>query len=297
MGYSGPKLCPPRVASHLLLAIATSLAAGAPGCGGGSDPLVPAHSASFAPVRAVGDDGAPVSKLHWVRRANGGQPIPSASDPTFSIQFSDTDTTVENDVVTGTVNGAILQSGTAVGHESVQTRQHLSSGSSPATVGEEDDSLAVAVTLSGVQMTENQALKYVYTPPISIFDNDDLDSMALGTAGSLTSQAVVSGSVTATATGQSPDTETVSETVPLSMTWTITDKLATFQVLGQDYANVVVIQLTSSATSSVTGMTAEVNGTSWLAKGIGMIRSEQSGTNLDVAGPLTLELVSTNLVP
>jgi hypothetical protein len=44
-------------------------------------------------------------------------------------------------------------------------------------------------------------------------------------------------------------------------------------------------------------MTAQIVGTLWLAKGIGMIRSEESGTSLDVAGPLTEELVSTNLVP
>jgi hypothetical protein len=60
---------------------------------------------------------------------------------------------------------------------------------------------------------------------------------------------------------------------------------------------VVVIQTASTATSSTTGMTAQIVGTLWLAKGIGMIRSEESGTSLDVAGPLTEELVSTNLVP
>jgi len=107
----------------------------------------------------------------------------------------------------------------------------------------------------------------------------------------------VTGSSTTTATGQNPQTQTVSETIPVSATWTLTDTLATFQVLGQDYANVVVIQMTSSATSSTTGTTAVVDGTFWFAKGIGMIRSEESGTSLDVAGPLTEELVSTNLIP
>ena len=55
--------------------------------------------------------------------------------------------------------------------------------------------------------------------------------------------------------------------------------------------------MASSATSSSTGMTAEVDSKIWLAKGIGAIRSEQSGASLDVAGTLTMELVSTNLVP
>jgi len=296
MGYSGPKLCPPRVASHLLLAIIASLAAGAPGCGG-SDPLVPAHSASFDPVRAVGDNGAPVSKLHWVRRINGGQPIAAMSDPSVSIQFSDSDVTAEDDVVTSTVDGTVFVNGAAVGHESARSIDHVSPGSSPATVGEEDDTFTVSVTMSGVQMTENQMLKYLYTPPLSNFDRDDLDSMPVGTAGSFTSQAVVSGSVTATETGQSPDTETVSETIPILANWTIADKLSTFQVLGQDYANVVVILTTSSATNSTTGMTAEIDTKSWFAKGIGPIRTEQSGASLDVAETLILELVSTNLVP
>jgi hypothetical protein len=75
--------------------------------------------------------------------------------------------------------------------------------------------------------------------------------------------------------------------------WTLTNTLATFQVLGQDYANLVVIQMTSSTT----GTTAVVDGTLWFAKGIGMIRSEQSGTSLGVAGRLIEELVSTNLIP
>jgi hypothetical protein len=34
----------------------------------------------------------------------------------------------------------------------------------------------------------------------------------------------------------------------------------------------------------------------WLAKGIGTIRSEQTGDSLAVVGPLTAELLSTNLV-
>jgi hypothetical protein len=58
-----------------------------------------------------------------------------------------------------------------------------------------------------------------------------------------------------------------------------------------------VFTLTISATSSTTGTTAVVDGTLWFAKGIGMIRSEQSGTSLGVAGPLIEELVSTNLIP
>jgi hypothetical protein len=289
----------PCASSWLALAIATAIAAGgaAPGCGGGSDPLVPAHSTSFSPVRGVGDNGAAVSKLHWLRRVNGGQPLPVGSDPSISIQFRDTDVTAENDLITSTVDGTVFQNGATIGHESVRGVQHLSPGSSPATVSEEDDNTTVTLSLSGVQMSENQALKYVYTPPLTSFDQSDLDSMPAGTSGSFTSQALVTGSATLTASGQSPQTQTLSQTIPVSTTWTITDQLPTFQVLGQDYANVVVIQTASTATSSTTGMTAQIVGTLWLAKGIGMIRSEESGTSLDVAGPLTEELVSTNLVP
>ena len=106
MAHHAPKRCPPRFASHLVLAIITSLAAGALGCGG-SDPLVPAHSASFSPVRGVGDNGAAVSRLHWLRRVNGGQPIVAMSDPSISIQFSDSDMTAENDLVTTAVDGTV----------------------------------------------------------------------------------------------------------------------------------------------------------------------------------------------
>jgi hypothetical protein len=299
MAHHAPTFRGPRSSSWLALALAIATAVtAAPGCGGGgNDALVPAHSTSFAPVRGVGDNGAAVSKLHWLRRVNGGQPIPLGSDPSVSIQFSDSDVTAEDDVITSTVNGTVLQNGATVGHESVQGVQHLSPGSSPATVSEEDDSISVTISMAGVQVSENQMLKYVYTPPLSAFDRDDLDSMPVGTTGSLASQASVTGSATTTATGQSPQTQTLSETIPISATWTLTNTLATFQVLGQDYANVVVIQMTSSATSSTTGTTAVVDGTFWFAKGIGLIRSEESGTSLNVAGPLTEELVSTNLVP
>ena len=285
----------PRSPSWLALAIATSVTA-APGCGG-NDALVPAHSTSFAPVRGVGDNGAAVSKLHWLRRVNGGQPLPLASDPSVSIQFSDSDVTAEDDVISSTVNGTVLQNGATVGHESANGVQHLSPGSSPATVSEEDDSTTVTISMAGNRVSQQQMLKYVYTPPVSAFDRDDLDSMPVGTTGSFAGQAIVTGSATTTATGQSSQTQTLSESIPISATWTLTDTLATFQVLGQDYANVVVIQMTSSATSSTTGTTAVVDGTLWFAKGIGMIRSEQSGTSLGVAGPLIEELVSTNLVP
>ena len=290
---------PGLLSCRLLLGITTVVVvgAGAGGCGG-SDPLVPAHSTSFAPVRGVGNNGAAVSRLHWLRRVNGGQPIPLASLPSFSIQFSDADVTAENDEVTTTVDGTVFQNDVVkIGHESVRGVQHLSPGSSPATVNEEDDSITATISLSGVQMGENDALKYIYTPPLSIFDRDDLDSMPVGTTGSSTSQAAVTGSQTATATGQSPQTQTLSETIPISSTWSIADKVATFQVLGQDYANVVVIQMTTSATSSTTGTTSTADSTLWFAKGIGMIRSEQTGTSLDVTGPVTMELVSTNLVP
>jgi hypothetical protein len=288
-----------RSSRWLARAITTALAAiaGGPGCGGGSDPLVPAHSTSFAPVRGVGDNGAAVSKLHWLRRTNGGQPISLASDPTVSIRYSDADVTAENDTITATLNGTVFQNGAAVGHESVQSVQHLSPGSSPATIGEEDDTLTLTISLSGVQMSEHNALKYVYTPPLFTFDRDDLDSMPVGTTGSYSSQTTVTGSGTMTVTGQPPDTQTLSENLPISATWSITDKLATYQVLGQDYANVVVIQTTSTVTSSSTGMTSTGDSTSWFAKGIGLIRSEQTVSNLDVAGPLIVELVSTNLVP
>jgi len=163
----------PRSSSWLALAIAVAAASGC----GGNDALVPAHSTSFAPVRGVGDNGAAVSKLHWLRRINGGQPIPLGSDPSVAIQFSDSDVTAEDDVITSTVSGALLQNGATVGHESAQGVQHLSPGSSPATVSEEDDSTTVTVSIAGVQASENQMLKYVYTPPLLGFDRDDLDSM------------------------------------------------------------------------------------------------------------------------
>jgi hypothetical protein len=298
MAHPAPLNPGSRSSKWLALAITTAVtaSAGVAGCGG-SDPLVPAHSTSFSPVRGVGDNGAAVSKLHWVHRTNGGQPIAFDSDPTVTLQFSDADETAENDTITATLNGTVFKNGATIGHESVEAVQHLSPGSSPATIDEEDDTLTLTISMSGVQMSERSALKYVYAPPLFTFDRDDLDSMPLGTTGSYSSQTIVTGSETTTVTGQSSQTQTLSESLPISSTWIITDKLATFQVLGQDYANVVVIQMTTTVTNSSTGMISTGDSRSWFAKGIGLIRSESTATNLNVAGPLIVELVSTNLVP
>jgi hypothetical protein len=274
-----------------------AVAAGAPGCGG-SDPLAPAHSASFYPVRGTADNGGPAARLHWVQRINGGQPIASTSVLGSAVQFGDSDVTAQDDIITSVIDGSLLNNGVSIGHESIRSDQHLVPGSSPATVGEQDTNLTVSVSEGGMQVSEHDMLKYSYTPPLpTFFDRDDLDSTPVGTTGSADSEAVVTGTTTVTVTGQGTQTQTVSQTVPSSATWTLMDMLATFNVLGHDYADVVVAQVVSSATASTGGPSVQITSKLWLAKGSETIRSEQTGDSLAVEGPLTAELVTTNLVP
>jgi hypothetical protein len=290
-----------RTSTWSALAVNAVLLAGTQGCGG-NEPLQPAHSTSFYPVRGTADSGAAADTLHWVYRINGGQPITSTTSPGTTIQFNDEDVTAEGGSTVKTSVEATLASTnggtTASGHESLDETDQVTPGSSPATISERDVNLTISVAAGSVQVSAMQMVKYMYTPPqATFFDRDDLDSLAIGFTESQDTQVAVTGTATASATGEATQSQTVSMTIPSSTTWVLVAKLPTLQVLGHDYTNVVEVQTTGTATDPMTATTQQANASIWLAKGIGMIREQESGTTFDSTGPVTVELVSTNLAP
>lgn len=87
-----------------------------------------------------------------------------------------------------------------------------------------------------------------------------------------------------------------SETVSLSLSWTLQAVLPSFTVRGTDYTNVVQVLETASATESTSGAVSQTSNKAWLAKGIGLIRGETTTTQATGVQNDTMELVSTNLV-
>jgi hypothetical protein len=287
-----------RTPTWLALATSAVIFAGTQGCGG-NDPLAPAHSTSFFPVRGTSDSGAAAGTLHWVYRINGGQPLAAGTAVAgATIQFSDEDITAQDGAVIKTSLQATLAGSNTSGHESVDETDQLTPGSSPATISARDVHIALSASGGGMQLTEALMFHYLITPAqATFFDRDDLDSLAAGFTESQDTQLAVTGSVTATVTSAGTQSQTVSMTIPSSTSWVLVDKLPTFQVLGHDYANVVEVQTTTTAVDPTTGASQQGNANIWLAKGIGTIREEQTGSVFDTSGPITTELVTTNLVP
>ncbi len=257
----------------------------APGCGG-SDPLPMAHSSSFYPVRGTGDNGAAAGTLHWSYRINGGKPITSSSTSGLSITFGDEDVLAKDDsTISYATNATLTGPGGASGNETIRQTDHLTPGSSPATIDKREVSLMVSASSGGTQTSTSELANYTFTPPQpTFFDRDDLDSLAAGFTESASFMAMVVVTTTESGPGASPQTQSM--TIPATQTWTLMDKLATFQVLGQTYNNVVTVNAHGSAIDPTSGATMQADSRMWLAKGIGMIRAEEDGTFL-----------STNLVP
>jgi hypothetical protein len=287
--------------TYFSLGLSAIVLAGGQGCGG-STPLQPAHSSSFYPVRGTTDNGASAGAINWVYRINGGQAVALSPPSAGAIQFSDEDVTARDgsDITTSLQATVTASDGSnSSGHESLDQTDHLTPGSSPATVSERDVNIVVSIAGSGNQISDTEMLRYTFTPtPLpTYFDRDDLDALALGFSESQATQSAFTGTVTTTATGSPSQTQTASMTIPTSISWTLTDKLTTFGVLGHDYANVVEVQTTTVVTDPTTGMMQQGTANIWLAKGIGMIREDQSGSAFASTGAVTSELVSTSLVP
>jgi len=270
------------------------------GCDGGSQtPLMPAHSSSFFPVRGLAGDGGPAGDLRWDYRVNGGAATPLPSTPALTVRYDSDLVRISGTTMETSLKGPIGtadSSASVAGTTSVVSIDHLSSNS-PATILERDVNSISTLGVSGMFTTTRTMYMYVFdaTPEPTFFDRTDLDTLSPGFTESGTVQPTVN--VTATVTDSAGTrSESQTQTLLLMLSWTLDDVLATFQVLGNDYANVVQVHQVNTSQDLASGTSATAMTTGWLAKGIGLIRSE---TTLD--GPLglqtdVLELVNTNLI-
>jgi hypothetical protein len=276
------------------------VAAGA-GAGCGSDPPPPpAHSSSFFPVRGTTDSGAAASVFEWSYRVNGGAAVPLSTLPGALVTFADEEVRITGTSAVTTLHGTLAGDSTTPGLSgslSTVTTDHLTTDV-PVTETSRDVDTSSSLNVAGAGGSGSRVvLHYTYSVPMpTFFDRDDLDTVAPGTSDTVTLTANATG--TATVTGASGgNTQTVTETIAETASWTMVGAMPSLQVLGQDYSNVVQVQTTISATESSTGMTTQTVTTSWLAKGIGFIR--QTGTITQPTGgtdDVNIDLVSTNLV-
>ena len=269
------------------------------GCDGDDSPPAPAHSSSFFPVRGTADGGGPAGELQWVYRVNGGAVTPLVSSPPLTVRSADEVIRISETTMTSVLKGTLGSSDPATrisGTTSWQSTDHLSSDSPARILAREVNSNGTA-TAEGMSLSTRAMYRYAFatTPQPIFFDRTDLDTLAPGYSETATIQATVDATATVT---DSAGTRTASETQSLMMelSWTLDAGLATFQVLGKDYANVVQVHQVNTSTDLTSGTTATAMTTAWLAKGIGFIRTETTLTGPSEVQDDLLELVSTNLV-
>jgi hypothetical protein len=275
--------------------VAIALTSAVVGCGG-ADPLRPAHSPSFFPVRGTADDGSP-AHLQWTYRFNDGHPVTDPSLPAASLQLGDETLTSDGSTMQTSLNVTVTSTdGSISGNESVSEADQLTSDS-PAAVSARDLNVNANVTEMGMSVSLREMSHYAFgaTPLSTFFDRSDLDTLEIGHSESGSAQAAVTATISIT--GPAAQTQTQTSTATLTGTWTLMDKLPTFQVTAGTYANVVEVQMAQSSVDSSTGTTDQSSVTIWLAKGIGMVREEESSDSLiGTNGAIADELVSTNLV-
>ncbi len=268
------------------------------GCGGDSGPALPSHSPSFFPVRATVAAGGPAKLLEWIYRINSAQAVAYSVTPGSTIRYADERVTVtDGAVLTRSVEGLLSSSsGGPSGRISSTSTDHLTDDS-PANIVERDVDSSATLTVSGAPRSSHVAIMYGFaaTPMATFFDRDDLDALALGFSETQQATGTATGSVTATGSS-GPQTEQISVTVIVSQSWTLREQLPTFEVLGRAYQDVARVESVTSVVESTTGTTDQTTSNTWLAKGIGVIRSEDvlmqsSGTDTTVS-----ELIDTNLV-
>jgi len=264
------------------------------GCGGVNDSTPPpAHSSSFFPVRGTTDGGG-AATLQWVYRVNDGHAVPFPATPGSNIRYNDETLRISGTTMTTSLSGTLESDDGAgvMGTTSAVTTDHLSSDS-PATVLAREVDGNSSLMASGMRIASRVMVMYSFgtMPEPTFFDRSDLDTLAVG----FSESADLTATATATVTSGSQSTS-ATETVSLSLSWTLQAVLPSFTVRGTDYANVVQVLTTSSATESTSGATSQTSSKAWLAKGIGLIRAET--TNTQAAGVETdvSELLSTNLV-
>jgi hypothetical protein len=269
------------------------------GCGGRAlDPSASAKSDSFFPTSATKASGEAPSELWWRYSINGGAPVPITSDSlSGTMQFSDEVT--------------VLSNGGTSEHSSLSATARLTDGLQviASSVSEEMDMTLMAGPPSAIisQTTHQEqqlsapgvaahiSLRGIAKPtmPITNFaDRPDLDQLPIGHVDELTTRIVSTTSGSASANGRT-NTNMTTSNVDMHRVWTIVDQLPSLTVRGKTYERVVKIEEREDDTNVDTFEVTSDMVTRYFAVGIGLIKAE--GSSDPFAGPVTIELVDTNL--
>lgn len=285
--------------SRTVVAQAVLLVGVATGCGGGDSPLPPAHSSSFFPVRGTDDAGGTTSELEWIYRMNGGEPVPLSPGGGVTVRYADCPVRVAGTTMTRSLNGTVANTDGSgwSGTVSHKTTDHFSPDS-PAKVMTREHDIRSSLVAAGSSLTIMHLVAtydFGAIPAPTFYDRTDLDTLDVGFSESV--QLVASDDATSTVrSGSTNQTLSFTESVGVSLSWTLKAVLPTFQVLGKDYANVVQVDETMTSTTTA-GDAEQLVSTIWLAKGFGIIRQQTTG---EVAAGVTetdvFELTRTNLV-
>ena len=298
------------ISRRLLASGAAAACALLAGCGGGggagtgadssaSSTYSAATSASFSPTTAKAANGQNVA-LHWVYAVNGGQPI---SANVGAVSFGVSVATAEVKLDPTDLKRTVSMSGNVTASSAGESF----GGTFTATIGEDlsqatgktlvtGSSARVNVTISnGIDSGSADLTAAVtgITPPAEwLPDRESLDQMAIGFTTTIASAGTLNGTVTIT------DTSPIilsNQKTSLSDRWTVLEKLASMNVRGRTYTNIVKLSRQTVA-PDFSGKLVPVTIFYWVAKGVGMIKGQGVYRVLN-NDAVVYELVDTNVGP
>ena len=290
-----PSICPQATALALLLLLPAACEPPPPAVS-----CAPASSDSFMPALGRDGKGKPVGALHWSYRVNAGKPVVVPGATTLSFTFGDQDVVVDQGgrhrSARVTASFTATQGKNSASGVQVATLEDTLALGPPAAVIQRSEQ--VDVTISGAASGhELRALTMKADMPVLEFaDRGDLDQLPVGHTEEMNVTFELSGS-TATEMGGKRETKPLTGQAQATFFWRIEEQLATFAVGGKLYKNVVKLeedhQMTS--TSAVPGSSGSTTSHFWVARGIGIVRSEETLDVNGVSASYFEELADTNL--
>jgi hypothetical protein len=269
-------------------------------CGGGGSGEMPPSvmSGSFSPTSGTTASGAPGTEVWWKHRLNGGAATPvTVNGVPGTMQLGDRLTQITSGgtsrVITFDLTLRVQDpAGTVTSHSTNEADDTLMAGPPDALVSER---ILQNQQISGQGNSLQLALNEMIMPGMPLIDRGDrtdLDQLPVGHTDEQMVRTMVS--VTATATrGGTSNSNTMMGAEDDHSVWTVMEQIPSMTVLGHTYERVVKMVVTTDSTDTSTQMVTSSTQTLWLAARIGAIRSEQ--TNPFLPGPLTAELIDTNL--
>jgi hypothetical protein len=256
-------------------------------------------STSFSPSSGTTAAGAPADDLWWKYRANGGAAVPvqvngaSGTMTVGDISVHLTSGGTKRETTFG-MSITVSEGGTIVTNHATSTADEtLMVGPPAATVSE---SLHQEQQLSAPGESIHVMLQTMSTPAMPLVDfgdRPDLDQLPVGHADEVMVRVTATATATASAPGQVPQSDTKTATSDVHVVWTVMAQLPSMTVLGKPYDRVTEIQQQSDATDTLTLMTSSTTNTTWLAAGIGAIKTVTNADSLPTS--ITEELLDTNL--